>query len=82
LRDKGPAELRLVNLGLLTNTMGVAGWDAEAFLNNNAISPTTQTILVAALARLGNIPGQAEFIRGQRPARTNTMPSPVSRVSS
>jgi hypothetical protein len=35
----------------------------DAFLNNNAISPTTQTILVATLAQLGNIPGQAEFIR-------------------
>jgi hypothetical protein len=63
LRDKGPAELRVANLGLLTNTMGVAGWDADAFLNNSAISSTTQTILVAALAQLGNIPGQAEFIR-------------------
>ncbi len=52
-----------MNLGLLTNNMGVARWDADAFLNNNAISPTTQTILVAALAQLGNIPGQAEFIR-------------------
>jgi hypothetical protein len=63
LRDKGPAELRLMNLGLLTDNMGVARADADAFLNNNAISPTTQTILVAALAQLGNIPGQAEFIR-------------------
>jgi hypothetical protein len=63
LRDKSPAELRLLNLGLLIDTMGVARWDADAFLNNNAISPSTQTILVAALAQLGNIPGQAEFIR-------------------
>jgi hypothetical protein len=63
LRDKNPTELRLMNLGLLTNNMGVARADADAFLNNNAISPTTQTILVAALAQLGNIPGQAEFIR-------------------
>ncbi len=63
LRDKSPTELRLMNLGLLTDNMGVARWDADAFLNNNAISPTTQTILVAALAQLGNIPGQAEFIR-------------------
>jgi hypothetical protein len=63
LHDKSPTELRLMNLGLLTNNMGVARADADAFLNNNAISPTTQTILVAALAQLGNIPGQAEFIR-------------------
>ena len=63
LRDKSPADLRLMNLGLLTNDMGVSRATANAFLDNNAISPTTQTILVAALAQLGNIPGQAEFIR-------------------
>jgi hypothetical protein len=62
LRDKSPTELRLMNLGLLTNNMGVDRAVAVAFLNNNAISPTTQTLLVAALAQLGNIPGQAEFI--------------------
>ena len=63
LRDKSPTELRLMNLGLLTNNMGVSRATADAFLNNSAISPTTQTILVAALAQLGNIPGQAELIR-------------------
>jgi hypothetical protein len=62
LRDKSPAELRLMNLGLLTNNMGIATEAANAFLNNNAISPTTQTLIVAALAQLGNIPGQGEFI--------------------
>ena len=62
LRDKSPTELRLMNLGLLTNNMGIARAAADAFLNNNAISPTTQTLLVAALAQLGNIPGQGEFI--------------------
>jgi len=63
LRDKSSTELRLMNLGLLMNNMGVSRGTADAFLNNNAISPTTQTILVAALAQLGNIPGQAGFIR-------------------
>ena len=63
LRDKSPTELRLMNLDLLTNDMGVSLETADAFLNNNAISPTTQTILVAALGQLGNIPGQAELIR-------------------
>jgi len=63
LRDKSPAELRLMNLGMLMNNMGVSRATADAFLSNNAISPTTQTILIAALAQLGNIPGQAEFIR-------------------
>jgi hypothetical protein len=62
LRDKSPTELRLMNLDLLTNSMGVDPAVADAFLNNSAISPTTQTLLVAALAQLGNIPGQAEFI--------------------
>ena len=62
LRDKSPGELRQMNLGLLTNNMGIAPDAANAFLNNNAISPTTQTLTVAALAQLGNIPGQGEFI--------------------
>jgi hypothetical protein len=63
LRNKSPTQLRLMNLDLLMNSMGVSRAIADAFLNNNAISPTTQTILVAALGQLGNIPGQAEFIR-------------------
>jgi hypothetical protein len=52
----------LMNLGLLTNNMGIDRAVAVAFLNNNAISPNTQTLLVSALAQLGNIPGQADFI--------------------
>jgi hypothetical protein len=62
LRDKSPTELRLMNLELLTNHMGIDRAVAVAFLNNNAISPSTQTLLVSALAQLGNIPGQADFI--------------------
>ena len=38
------------------------GSAASAFVNNPAISPTTQTLIVAALGQLGNIPGQGEFI--------------------
>ena len=72
LRDKSPTEFRLMNFGLLMNDMGVSPEIADAFLNNNAISPTTRTILVAALAQLGNIPGQAELIRRavDQPGRT------------
>jgi hypothetical protein len=62
LRDKSPGELRLMNLGLLTNHMGIAPDAANAFVSNNAISPATQTLIVAALGQLGNIPGQGEFI--------------------
>jgi hypothetical protein len=43
LRDKSPTQLRLMNLSLLMNNMGVSRATADAFLNNNAISPTTQT---------------------------------------
>jgi hypothetical protein len=63
LRDKSPVDLRSMNRDLLTNNMGVSPAIADAYLNNTAISPTTQTITVAALGQLGTIPGQAEFIR-------------------
>ena len=62
LRDKSPADLRLMNLGKLLG-MGVSREDANNFLNNNALTPSTQTVLVGALTQLGNISGQAEFIR-------------------
>jgi hypothetical protein len=63
LRDKNRTQLYLMNLGLLMDNMGASRDTADSFLNNNAISPTTQTILVAALGQTGNIPGQAEFTR-------------------
>ncbi len=62
LREKSAADLRAMNLGLLTNGMGISNDAASAFVNNPAISPTTQTLIVAALGQLGNIPGQGEFI--------------------
>lgn len=62
-RDKSATDLRLMNQGLLIDKMGVSRADADEFLNNTAISPTTQTIIVSSLAQLGNIPGQADFIR-------------------
>jgi MFS family permease len=63
LRNKSPAQLTEMNRDLLMNNMGISRATADAFLNNSAFSPTTQTILVGALGQLGNIPGQAEFIR-------------------
>lgn len=62
LRDKSATELRAMNLDRLTNGMGISSDAANAFVNNPAISPTTQTLIVAALGQLGNIPGQGEFI--------------------
>ncbi len=62
LRENSPADLRLMNLGLLL-AMGVTRPDAVAFLNNNAISPTAQTILVGSLAQLGQATGREYFIQ-------------------
>ena len=62
LRDKSPVDLRLMNLGKLLD-MGISREDAVAFLNNTAISPSAQTILVAALVQLDGISGRDEFVR-------------------
>ncbi len=62
LLDNSPADLRLKNLGFLLG-MGLSRADAVAFLNNNAISPSTQTILIAALNQLTTATGQDTFIR-------------------
>jgi hypothetical protein len=62
LREKSPVDLRLMNLDKLLD-MGLAREDAVAFLNNTAISPTAQTILVAALEQLDGTLGRDEFIR-------------------
>lgn len=61
LRDNSPTELRLQNLKVLLG-LGVDRAIADAFLNNNAISPTTQTILVAALGQLTNTAGVQDFV--------------------
>lgn len=62
LREDSPADLRLKNLGLLL-AMGVTRPDAVTFLNNNALSPTTQTILVDALSSLAGAAGRDDFVR-------------------
>lgn len=61
LRDNSPADLRLQNLKILL-ALGVDRAVADAFLNNNAISPTTQTIMVAALGQLTEVAGVQDFI--------------------
>src|SRR5690606_26691239 len=62
LRDNNATDLQLKNLGLLL-AMGLDRASANAFLNNTAISPTTQTILVAALESLSAATGRDDFIR-------------------
>jgi hypothetical protein len=61
LRDNSPTELRLQNLKVLLG-LGVDRAVADAFLNNNAISPTTQTVIVAALGQLTNAAGVQDFV--------------------
>lgn len=61
LRDNSPTELRLQNLKVLLG-LGVDRAASDAFLNNNAISPTTQTIMVAALGQLTNTRGVQDFV--------------------
>jgi len=62
LRENSPADLRLMNLGILLK-MGVPRPDAVAFLNNTALSPTVQTIVVAKLRELGQASGRVAYIR-------------------
>jgi hypothetical protein len=62
LKEKDPADLRLMNLGKLLK-MDVPREDAVAFLNNPVISPTNQLIFVAALEQLDGVRGRPEFLR-------------------
>jgi hypothetical protein len=62
LRDNDPADLRLMNLKKLLD-MGVPRPDAVPFLNNNAFSPATQTILIAALEQLDQVRSRDAFVR-------------------
>jgi hypothetical protein len=62
LRNNSPVDLRLMNLGKLLD-MGIPREDAVVFLNNAAISPSAQTIIVAALVQLHGTLGRSEFVR-------------------
>jgi len=62
LREKSPTDLRLMNLGKLEN-MRISRSEANAFLNNPALSPTHQTAIVFALEGLSGIAGRARFIQ-------------------
>jgi hypothetical protein len=62
LREKDPVDLRLMNLGKLLK-MEVPREDAVVFLNNPAISPSNQTVFVAALEKLDGVRGRTDFVR-------------------
>jgi hypothetical protein len=62
LRESSPQDLRLMNLGKLLD-MGIDRAEAVAFLNNSAISPTTQTVLVSSLNLLTQAAGRDIFLQ-------------------
>jgi hypothetical protein len=61
LKESSPSDLRVANREKLLS-MEVAKKAAETFLGNPAISPTHQTLLVAALARLEGVKGRSELV--------------------
>jgi hypothetical protein len=62
LREKSPGDLRLMNLGKLEK-MGISRGEANAFLNNPALSPTHQTGIVFVLEELNGVSGRSRFIQ-------------------
>jgi hypothetical protein len=62
LKESSPTDLRVMNRDKLL-AMDVPKNTAEEFLANPALSPTRQTLLVAALARLQGVKGRGEFVR-------------------
>ncbi|GAT33585.1 hypothetical protein TSACC_22002 [Terrimicrobium sacchariphilum] len=62
LRDLSPADLRLRNLKILL-AMGIDRAHANAFLNNPALSPMHQTVIVDSLAQLRGAKGRAIYVK-------------------
>jgi hypothetical protein len=56
-----PSELSKRNRDLLRQ-MAVPGPIVDRFLRNTALSPRHETIIVASMLALGNVPGRAQFI--------------------
>lgn len=61
VRDNSPAELQKINASKLSK-MGISPDLADAFLNNYAIDPQEQTVLVGELERLEGVGGRDKFI--------------------
>ncbi len=62
LREQSPSDLRRLGADQLSG-MGVTDASATNFLNNNAYSPTNQTLLIAALAQLRGVNGREDIVR-------------------
>ena len=69
IRDKTPAQLRIINKRRLTS-MGVTDATIERFFKNQFFTPTDQTELVAALERLRGVKGREIFV--SRATQTST----------
>ncbi len=62
LRDKSPADLKIMNRQTLS-AMGASESDIERFLNNNSFSPTTSTAFVLNLQSLKGVANRGAFVR-------------------
>ncbi len=62
LRDKSPADLKLMNRGALVK-MGATEREADRFLSNDAFSPTAQTAFVLNLQSLDGVDSRGAFVR-------------------
>ena len=69
IRDKTPAQLRVINTRRL-QSMGVDDATIARFLKNRFFTPTDQTELVTALERLRGVKGRQNFV--SRAAQTST----------
>jgi hypothetical protein len=62
LKESSPTDLKLLNARLLEE-MGVTAEAAQTFLGNAALSPSRQTAIVAALARMKGVRGRDAYVR-------------------
>ena len=70
LREKSPAELKLMNRKALL-AMGASGKEADRFLGNDTFSPTAQTAFLLNLKSLDGVENRRAFIRLAAETSTN-----------
>jgi hypothetical protein len=70
--DKTPSELRELNRGKLA-ALGVPAPLAGAFLDNTSFTPTDQTVIVAALARMTGVKNRQLFVTRVATASTRDL---------
>lgn len=70
LREKSPAELKMINRKALL-AMDATGKEADRFLGNDAFSPTAQTAFLLNLKSLDGVENRRAFIRLAAEVSTN-----------